>query len=80
MRRRTSSSVARLDWGPIGIQARSYAAPVHDQAGSATHARVDELAAVWVCVNRGDSTPIELFVQGILSWGPETRVLLAVKP
>ncbi|QOJ17848.1 MAG: hypothetical protein HRU76_09755 [Phycisphaeraceae bacterium] len=30
--------------------------------------------------NRGDSTPIELFVQGIRSWGPETRVLLAVKP
>ncbi len=31
-------------------------------------------------INRGDSTPIELFVQGIRSWGPETRVLLAVKP
>ncbi len=25
---------------------------------------------------RGDSTPIELFVQGIRSWGPETRTLL----
>ena len=26
--------------------------------------------------SRGDSTPIELFVQGIRSWGPETRILL----
>ncbi len=33
-----------------------------------------------LCGNRGDSTPIELFVQGIRSWGPETRFLLAVKP
>ena len=30
--------------------------------------------------SQGDSTPIELFVQGIQVWEAEIRVLLAVKP
>lgn len=30
--------------------------------------------------NRGDSTPVELFVEGIRAWEPGIRVLLAVKP
>ncbi len=29
--------------------------------------------------NRGDRTPVELFVEGIRAWKPGVRVLLAVK-
>lgn len=31
-------------------------------------------------VNRGDRTPVELFVQGIRAWEPGIRGLLAVEP